>query len=400
MRSIVRRLAGIGLACLFAAAAVVSGLDRTSEYRPGVASSVPGAFRVSSARILGGEALTDKRLLPALAEARRAVQRDPVDARSSSLLGSVLLALGNEAGARAAFTVSSALGWRDPPTQLYWMAEAFDRGDLKVASQRLDALLRQNPVFPQGQQFLAQFGATPQGRTELVDRLADTPVWRRNYFLDFTDTTPESLTHRAQVAVGLARKTGTPECALVAPLTHALAANRRFAEATQVRLAHCLGSYGNSYLADGDFAHALPSSPLTAFDWTFPESGEIGILLAPAAGFAGKALSINSAAPRESAFATQLLVLPQGRYALSWRALTTAGEPAAVVSPSVACDPASRRPLNAEIQDRRSGRFAGSFAVPPDCPAQWLTFWMAPGSEPATIDDVAIAAPADGPFAQ
>lgn len=141
------RLPGLVGIAIFALAALASGLDRISEYRPDGATAVPPPFRVNAARVLAGRALAANRLVEATEQARHAVRRDPADARSAGLLGSALLVSGDAAGAERAFTVSAAMGWREPATQLYWMSVALEQGDLEVASQRLDALLRQLPQF-------------------------------------------------------------------------------------------------------------------------------------------------------------------------------------------------------------------------------------------------------------
>src|SRR3546814_8811137 len=80
----------------------------------------------------------------ALVEAQRSVRTAPIDPSTTSALGSSLLTLGQLDRAYAAFAVAGTLGWRDVPTQLYWLAQAQAVGDVDVLAQRLDALLRLN----------------------------------------------------------------------------------------------------------------------------------------------------------------------------------------------------------------------------------------------------------------
>ncbi len=390
MPRLVRTLAGLVLAGCYAAIAMASGLDRISEVRPDVAALVPEPFRVNAARALAVDALKAQRYEPALAEARLALIRDPVDARSAGLFGSVLLAAGNAEGARSAFTLSAALGWRDAPTQLFWMAQALNSGDLKTASQRLDALLRQNPMFEQRQPLLALLEASPAGRDQLVARLADQPAWRTNYYMDTFMLTPLAVSHRADVAERLAQSAGVRDCQLVAPVTHGLVSQKDFAAARRVWDLHCRPEDDDDYLADGGFDRASPIKQVTAFDWSWFDDSMVGVSLQPAAGFAGPAVSVGTTAPALRRFAQQLVLLEPGSYRASWRAQSLTGEPAAGIGLSLACDKESLKPLGAAMDDARLGRFAADFSVPAGCPAQWLTFTIAPGTGDAELDDVAV----------
>ena len=383
-----RRFAGLVGAGLFALAALASGLDRISEYRPEVAAAVPPPFRVNAARMLAGRALAANQLAQATEQARRAVRRDPIDARSASLLGSALLVSGDAAGAERAFTVSAAMGWRDPATQLYWMSVALEQGDLEVASQRLDALLRQSPQFASRAQLLAEFEATAEGRAALARRLADAPVWGRNYFIDGYLIPPAGKARRAEVAESLARR--VRNCPLVALMTFNLVETGQIAAGHRVWRGHCQPGGDTGNIADGSFSGANLSKPLTAFDWRWPDDGSIGLSLAPAAGFVGQTLHVTTSASRERDFATQLAVLAPGAYRANWRAQTESGAPAAAVRLSLACTPETRHTLASELIDANTGRFAAGLDVPAGCPAQWLAFSVAPGSDPVTLDDVAI----------
>ena len=379
------RLTGLALTSLFALAVLASGFDRISEYRPEFAEAVPAPFSVNAAREIARRSLAAKGLDEATAQAIRAVRNDPSDAWSLGLLGSTRLVSGDEAGAERAFTVSAAMGWREPATQLYWMAAALNLGDFEIASQRLDALLRQSPSFAGSQQWLNLFEASADGRSALARRLADNPAWGPTYFADGSTA---GLTGRTQVAEALPPREGT--CATVAPTMTQLIAVGQFAAGHRVWRRHCQSARDTGNLADGGFSSANLVKPRTPFDWTWPDDGAIGLELTPAPGFTGRTLAIITAAPQERAFATQIIVLPPGAYRASWRVLDAAAAPAAGLRLSLACAPTERRPLDAQLSDAKAGRFAADFVVPAGCPAQWLTFSIKPGSEPATLDDVAI----------
>ena len=383
-----RDFAGLVGAGLFALAALASGLDRISEYRPEVAAAVPPPFRVNAARVLAGRALAANQLAEATEQARHAVRRDPIDARSASLLGSALLVSGDAAGAERAFTVSAAMGWRDPATQLYWMSVALEQGDLEVASQRLDALLRQSPQFASRAQLLAEFEATAEGRAALARRLADAPVWGRNYFVDGYLIPPAGIARRGLVAEILS--TRMRSCSLVAPTTFNLVSTGQIESGKRVWRGHCQSGGDTGNIADGSFSGANLSKPLTAFDWRWPDDGSIGLSLEPAPGFNAPTLHVTTSASRERDFATQLTVLAPGAYRAHWRAQAGSGAPAAAIRLSVACTPETRRPLASELIDAKTGHFAADLDVPAGCPAQSLAFSVAPGSDPVTLDDVTI----------
>lgn len=381
---------GITLALGFAALALVSGLDRMSSARPELAASVPAFFRVYAARASAEAYLAAGNPEAALPQAALAVRHDPIDARSISLLGSAHFALDDADGAQAAFTVAGKLGWREPLTQIYWMSVALGQGDYRVAAQRLDAILRQAPALVQRNDLLAELEASPQGRSELARQIVDAPIWRIPYFGEGYLLDRAAVARRAAVAENLSHDFGVRDCELVARLTKVQAALGDFAGARHVWRDHCLAPGADPLLGDGGFESASLTAQQTAFDWSWSDDGAIGIQLAPVAGFSGRALTVTTTGFGIRAFATRITVLPPGSYRARWRALTAVGEPASGITLSVACDAAARETRAATLIEPRTGRFEAGFAIPQDCPAQWLTFSIAPGSDMATLDDVAV----------
>jgi hypothetical protein len=391
MAARLRLAGGIAVAGLYAILALGSGLDRMSEDRPSLARHVPEFFQTFAARQLASDALQAQRPRDAIRPAMLAVQHDPADARSTGALGAAYYGANQSVRARETFSISGALGWREPLTQLYWMSAALEQGDLRVASPRLDAILRQTPQFEGRRQLLAPLEASPEGRAQLVRRLADTPWWRDDYFRDGYTLPLSGQSLRASVALGLVQDAGIRDCALVAPLTLSLASGGNNAGAHEVWRAHCMPPGEAGLIADGSFERASLTKRLTAFDWTWPEDGAIETALGPVPGFAGNALTVASTAPGKRAVATQLLALAPGRYRVTWRAASGPKQPATGISLSVTCERNERHQLAARLLDSRAARFAAEFDVPGTCPAQWLALIIAQGSEAATIDDVAIA---------
>lgn len=389
MRSLARLLAGgVAIAC-YAAAALGSGLDRMSEARPELAVASPEVFHAFAARRQAFEDLRRNRPDSAVSHARRAVQRDPLDAQSSGLLGAALLAAGKNDSARTAFTVSGALGWREPLTQSYWMGVALEQGDFRIAAQRLDAILRQAPQYDGRQQMLALFEASPEGREQLVARLADTPVWLSTYFRDAHDVPPFSRQARAAVALRLP-EAGVRDCSLVAGLSSALASEGNYALGRSLWRAHCLPPGENGLVNNGSFELSGLVKPKNAFDWNWTEDGAVELGIGKMPGFSGQALSLTNRAPGHRVVATQLVALIPGRYRINWRARDAAGKPATGISVSVVCNPDSFATLPAVSVNDRTAQFSASFEVPASCPGQWLKLGIGEGVEEATIDDIVV----------
>lgn len=389
MRSFARLLAGgVAIAC-YAAAAFGSGVDRMSEARPGLAAASPEVFHAFTARRLAVEELRRNRPDSAVSHARRAVQRDPIDAQSSGLLGAALLAAGKNDSARMAFTVSGALGWREPLTQSYWMSVALEQGDFRIAAQRLDAILRQSPEYDGRQEMLALFEASPDGREELVKRLADVPVWLGTYFRDANGVPLPNRQARAAVALRLP-EAGVRDCSLVAGLSSALTSEGNYALGRSLWRAHCLAPGEDGLVNNGDFELSGLVKPKNAFDWIWTEDGAVELGIGKMPGFSGQALSLTNRAPGHRVFATQLIALIPGRYRINWRARDAAGKPATGISVGVVCNPDSLATLAAASVDDRTAQFSAPFEVPASCPGQWLKLGIGEGVEAATVDDIVI----------
>jgi hypothetical protein len=390
MRSLARLLAGgVAIAC-YAAAALGSGLDRMSEARPEMAVATPEVFHTFAARRLAFDDLRRNRPDSAVSHAQRAVQRDPLDAQSSGLLGAALLAAGKNDSARAAFTVAGALGWREPLTQSYWMGVALEQGDLRIAAQRLDAILRQAPQYEGRQQMVALFEASPEGREQLVERLADAPVWRGSYFQDVHQLSPLNRKLRAEVALRLSEDAKVRDCSLVSGLSSVLTNEADFALGHRVWRAHCLPPGQQGFVNNGGFEFSGLVRPKNAFDWVWTEDGAVELGLGQVPGFFGQALSLTNRAPGYRVGATQLMALAPGRYRVSWRARNVSGQPGTGISVSVACDPNALATLPAVPVNTRTEQFSAQFNITAGCSGQWLKLGIAEGGESVTVDDLVV----------
>jgi hypothetical protein len=306
------------------------------------------------------------------------------------ILGLVSLRAGDTTGARAAFEVSRRLGWRDDPTNQFWLSDAFNHDRIDEAADHLDALLRQTPRYGQRNVLLSGFESDPKGRAALAARLARGPAWREVYFADAGDLSAGDVLMRGLVAERLARDPASRDCALVAPLIGALWRHRQFAQAREIYRLDCAAPGEALVPADGFFRRADPRKAPTELDWSFAAEGAIGVTLEPRAGWRGRAAIISNLAPVATAFASQPLALAPGVHRVTWRALDQAGAPAAGIDVAVSCRPDEHAWTAKQLADARGGRFTATATIAPDCPRQWLWLGVAPGANGVAVGEVVI----------
>lgn len=380
----------------YGAAVLVAGLDRMADTDPSLLSTVPGPVRaISAAReaelaILVGDADAAREA------ARTAIERDPIDARTTSLWAQAAYLTGQYGEAREGFVVSGGLGWRDTVSQLYWFQDALGRGDRVTASVRLDALLRQAPRYPQRAQLLALMESDSQGRTEIAKRLALGPAWAELYFSEVYRLGPASLSSRAAVALAVVGKGAPESCNLVAPLVGALVARGMFAEGYRVFGAACGKAGIVATPHDGDFELSDIGTAKTPFNWAYRASGSIGLSLGKAPGFRGQALRVESVSLTRATFLAQRLWLVPGRHFLSWRALDQNGEPGASIKPVISCEGSRVLPFEGKLVSRLQGLYRASVVIPTGCTGQRLDLKIEGGSQVVYLDEIRIEPLAQG----
>jgi hypothetical protein len=227
------------LAVVYAAVAVANGADRIAATKEAKALRFPRALAVESLGLAGERAIADARYDDALAIARSAVARSPIEPSSTALLGAAWLGKGDEDRAREAFTVAGKLGWRVPLTQAYWMRAALEAEDARIAALRLDALLRQQPALLAEDRLFAPIEATAEGRAALVSRLASRPPWLADYVNDHGAASREAMLRRAAVLLMLAATGQRLGCDMIRPAAVRLVVLNEPATAQQVWRAHC-----------------------------------------------------------------------------------------------------------------------------------------------------------------
>ena len=383
-------VAGCVVAFAYAALAIGNGLDRMAELDPAAAEHVPARLAVNAARTQALDALRDGDFDRAFVAARLAVARDPVDARSVALFGETALLQGDPAFARRAFDVSKQLGWREPLTQLYWLAANLERRDFGAAADRVDAILRQTPDLERRNLYLAPLDAKPAGRAALAGKLRAYPAWAATYFNDTRGPAAGDPMARSETAMLLAARYRIHDCRLVSPLVEALYRHAHTARAYKLYALHCAGPGEPAAPIDGGFEHADTRNPQTVLDWRFTSEGAIGVLLEPVGAMRGRAAVVTSTAPITMPFASQPLALRPGAYRVSWRAIGQDGAPSSAIGVSLACNALDHKWLEQRLADRSRSRFAAAVSVPVDCPNQSLTLGIASDATDIAVDDIAI----------
>ncbi len=322
--------------------------------------------------------------------AARAVIADPVDPASASLLGTARFARSDGPGAATAFRVAGTLGWRDQPTQLYWLLAALQVADYPVATERLDALLRQAPNYPQGAVLLGQLGATSAGRAALAKRLVARSNWFHVYLSTFDDVSPAQLADRAAVLDESAMAPAKVTCTEIGPLAGALYAKDRAVEARRLWRSHC--GAREALLADGGF-DAARLNETSPFAWQFMGEGGLDLRLNPAAQGAGRSnvgqtLVVASTLPQRRVVAIQSVQLGAGRYRLAWRANDAGGAPTPRIAARLTCKRGEGPWSESEVPS--NGLRTALVEVPPGCPIQWLELALDPGSGAVSLDEVSL----------
>jgi hypothetical protein len=322
--------------------------------------------------------------MSAIGYARRSVMSDPIAAQAISILGRAQLYAGQASAARKTFEVAGQLGWRDAMTQIYWLDQAMQVDDFKVAAERLDALLRQTPGDENRDRFLALVSATPEGRAAVAARLAASPTWAGVYVTELKDIPREQLEQRVDVMLRSGR--GVWSCADTAPITQKMIDADMLDEAQSVWRLNCATS--PSLVFDGGFEQLDTTKSTSGFDWHLSGRGDVNVQpTVDATG--GRRLDLEVVAARVLPVLSQLIVLAPGKYRLTWRTPGTAPNLAGALSITLNCN-ANFADAVAGIPDSAAnGAYALTFDIDDACRARQLIFWLSPKS-PIHLDDVAL----------
>jgi hypothetical protein len=223
------------------------------------------------------------------------------------------------ARAHAAFTVARKFGWRDPATQTYWIGAGLAQYDLPTAVRHLDAMMRGAPGLLETRTVLTTMEGDAAGRSALITRLREGPVWLDSYAASMPELPPPAFARRIALLRDAAVFNHRPGCRPVSDAVNRLAYQaNRYAEAAQLWQLACAPAR-SELIGNGDFA-AEPAEPATPFDWTLPGAGGVSAAIDN-----GElvARNENSGLPP---LAQQTILAPAGSVLrLGWQAAAEAG---------------------------------------------------------------------------
>ncbi|WP_298190277.1 hypothetical protein [Novosphingobium sp.] len=370
---------------VLAAAALLSGSDRQSKDFPNSPSFVGWPYDTGAARAKAANAFVRSGPASAIALARRSILSDPISAQAVSLLGRSELYAQHLPEAQKAFVVSGQLGWRDPMTQIYWLDQALQGSDYKVAAERLDALLRQSPDDENRDRFIAVMASTPEGRAAMATRLKLAPQWARVMVINIADLPDDQL--RQRVDLMLRTGSGVWDCPATQLFAQKLINQGLLGEAQSVWRLNCGSS--DALVYDGRFEHFDTLKATFGFDWQVSNRGDAEIAMVDE-GTPDRSLALEVTATVTLPIVRQLLVLKPGRYRLTWRTPGTDPALAQALQVSLGCQSDLSRAARGIASAAKPGSWSQDFTVDGECPAQQLVFWLAPHAR-VRLGDVALS---------
>lgn len=301
----------------------------------------------------------------ALDQARFAVTTAPIDPQSISALASAELTLGRNQAAYNAFAVAGGLGWRDIPTQLFWLAQALSVGDLGVARDRLDALLRLDVDNDAVTAAIQELEQTPAGQTAFASLLARNPPWEYRV-LRGTSALADGAFSGRMAAIDMVASHGVNlDCNAIAGAASDLIAIGRIDDARQL-WRHACDRNSDVYLTDGSFENNPVKVTSSPFDWRLQSRGGLDTSIQPApAPLDGHALRIESSMTVRTVAARQLAVLRPGKYKITWQTARDDGKADDSIDLLVRCNGTTLLDLDrASPAPARPNAVAKTFMVP------------------------------------
>lgn len=320
--------------------------------------------------------------------ARQALIAEPLAVSAVTALALTTLFDGNVVEARKLFVHSDALSRRELGPRLWLIEDAVTRKDVPGALHHYDIALRtsrnaRDVLFP----ILAQAVADPAIASSLTTTLQQRPSWGSDFLTYAGGLGPDPIVtagffHRLAVA-GVA----IPEVAKVT-VVNALAKTGSYRESWAFyRTLH--PGVDPRRLRDPDFTAGLQTP--SVFDW-MPMMQDAGVN----ASISGGVFDFSAPSMVGSVVLQQVQRLPPGQYRL--QGVSAGIDQPQETAPYWRLSCINGRELGRIIlsnSDTDSGRFAGTFAVPADCPVQTLQLVARPstatGGAAGQIERVALS---------
>jgi hypothetical protein len=333
--------------------------------------------------------------LQALALAREALHRAPLDVRALRVMGLIAWRGRDQRRALDLIGFAGTRSWRDDDVQLWLFTQAALTGDAAAFAQRGDALLRRERQMPLVLAAFAGAVADPRARHAVAERLASGPAWRQAFFDALAHQPAGTLDALPKLIADLTAAGTRPTGKELAGPLDTLIADGRAAEARAIwsRLPGAGDRAGP--VADGSFARAAGAGGATSFDWRLADDGGAQIGQPPLPD-RGRALLIAANGAAEYPAAQQTVVLARGRRTLDLRMLPEQSAGAARFRVDVVCLPSRTSLTRQKPSAPKIGVWNAlvlRFDVPVDgCSAQRLLLMMsadeAASDASVWIDDV------------
>jgi hypothetical protein len=335
----------------------------------------------------------------AAALGRDALARSPFDVRALRVVGLTEARAGRDDQADEILTLAGNWSLRDDPTHAWLVERRLQRGDYASSFAHADTLVRRRAdIRPQVfRLFTLASAEDPQRALPVVaSLLAADPPWRGPY-LQSLNGESQGL----QVAVNLAillQASRTPfSNDELQPLYRTLS-DAGAIDAVRTVRERLNRPPGSLHVTNGGFD--APGAP-QPFQWWFgQEAGVVSEIVGDDLHPDDPALRVDYDGYATVRVAEQLMLLPAGSYRLAAQVKVEAGDPASRLVWTLICHP-GQQPIAvfpaapSEVEQNVWTPLSQSFAVPANCPSQWLRLDTRPGDRRSTtvawFDRIAIS---------
>lgn len=307
--------------------------------------------------------------------ARAALQREPGNVHALRALALGASVRGQTPRAERLMRFAESLSRRDLPTELWLIEASVQRNDIEGALRHYDRALRTSllageVLYP----VLVQAAGDRNVMLPVARMVGARPLW----WTDFA----RKLVAESRSSAAIATVLGAlrldphvdPERDLLVAAFNRLVEGRAYQPAFALyRQATRLNDASPAwFLRNGDFQG---ENPLTPFDWALTDQTDLGARMdSPSGGGEDRALIVTAGNGVSGEAARQLLVLPPGAYRLAARIGNVAGEERDRPQLVLICATGTQSLFDLRWPPSPpQGRSIGQdFAIPADCPAQWL----------------------------
>jgi hypothetical protein len=322
-------------------------------------------------------------------QARLAYRLEPLALSAVTTLGIAADARGEAARAAATFTYAARLSRRNVEAQIWLIEHNVRRNDIAGALSHYNVLLSTSTeARPAFSGILINASSRPEIASALNRLLLTRPNWRDDFLTRFVFEGRDAAA-LATVSRRVFNSTVTADREILLRVLARLVELARYDLAWDAYLDAMRQESGGRApppLRNGDFAS---DQGLPPFDWRYPADGRLVPERRPAQeANRGFALYLPTDPGQDAETATQLVRLAAGSYELGAIVGDTPAEQRARPFLRLRCagEPA-RNLLNADFpQAPPEGRaVAASFAIPANCPYQWLSIWVRDQGEGARM---------------